>query len=203
MGSSKIFIVNTSVFDFLKSKAEWSDNLKKPEDTLKIKTSLLTVYSTLNLLSLQKQNFNIENFQIPLKMACQIIMEYDSLKKFAEILSLNVQAVSLFSRFLINDPQNTSKFISTNVNAAQFLASWINVINDIHAKNALKICCVAILVSLEVFPTENTLPSIEGLLTISSRQVYLSVELQGKPQKERHRNREQGYSARKEEIRKL
>lgn len=135
-------------------------------------------------------------------MACQIIENYKSLRSFSEIISLSQQTASIFARYLILDAKSTLAFISQNTDLTSFVASWAQMLKEITAKKVLRICTVALLSSVQVFPLDALLPSFEELMEISTREIILFTMNPGYDGvQQKSRNRLQGYSYRKEELR--
>ena len=170
----------------------------------------MTVYSTLNLLSLQFKTFNLQNFELCLRVVTEVIITYPEIKGNDGMIGLITQSVSMFNRFFMINSKEILAFIESNVNLEQFLNIWIELLvtDIISSKKAQKISAVALLYAMSNLPAKFIIPKFTVVMQNIVREVFRFVDertgqVSSNPMDRGHLDRSRGYSHRKAELRSL
>lgn len=182
-------------------------NLTNPNEKVQLLARLLMPFSTLILLKLYWEELQLTEFQDLFLACCEEILAGDQKARgIKKITQIKTQVTSIFSRFLILEPENISQFLESNLNLQEFLRMWLEALNSVTSSKSTWLNCLALLRALEVFKLEAIIPNFEKIVSnvVGQLVVMESEEKEKKIDKVITTGmRKRGYSAKKKELHKL
>jgi hypothetical protein len=184
---------------------DFAGTIKNQEIGIEVKSRVLTIYTSLILMNIQKDSVQITDFEKCLITCCEGIMTQFNIKQTGPVTDYKTQCVTIFNRFFLMKTEELTKFVSSHVNLQLFLRSWLTSMKAMTSKKATRINSFAILTAVTSFPVSTTLEFLPELLEHTFTDMLLESET-NKPENSSgyaiRQKRLSSFSYRKEDIRK-
>lgn len=185
---------------------EWSNSFTNKTNLYRIRASVLTIYSTTIIISLQFKTFDFKQFRVCITLALDNILNLKRDLSISGMISINTQSITLFNRFFLMDAAGLIQFLnSNNIDIQKFIETWVEGNSHLTARKPLRISAIALLYSLDKFPLDVIAKHFREIMKQTTREVFkYADELQVQSKKDsKHKDRKRGYSHRKAELRNL